>query len=75
MWTKIKTWFKDSETIFFARLQMVVGAVVAGLMALANDPSVSDAIKSIMKPEYVPYYVIAFGVVTEILRRRRATDL
>ncbi|MDP2411571.1 MAG: phage tail assembly chaperone [Pseudolabrys sp.] len=26
-------------------------------------------------PVYVPYYLIAFGLVTEFLRRRRATDL
>lgn len=75
MWAKVKKFFKDSETIFWARLQMIVGAVVAGFMSLANDPTVNESIKAIMKPEYVPYYVIAFGIITEIARRRRADDL
>ena len=75
MWAKIKKFFKDSETIFWARFQVLMGAVVAGLLSLVNDPNVGDAIKSVLKPEYVPYYVIAFGVITEIARRRRATDL
>lgn len=75
MWAKVKKFFKDSETIFWARFQVFMGAVVAGLLSLVNDPNVGDAIKSVLKPEYVPYYVIAFGVITEIARRRRATDL
>jgi hypothetical protein len=75
MWDKIKAWFKRSETIFWARLQMLIGATTAAVLALANDPTVSDAIKQVLKPEYIPYYVIGFGVLTELLRRRRATDL
>jgi hypothetical protein len=75
MWDKIKAWFKRSETIFWARLQVVAGAAVAAVMGLAADPAVNDAIHAILKPEYVPYYVIGFGLLTEILRRRRATDL
>jgi hypothetical protein len=75
MWDKIKAWFKRSETIFWARLQVLLGAIAASVMALANDPNISDAIKAVLKPEYVPYYVIGFGLLTEILRRRRATDL
>jgi hypothetical protein len=75
MWDKIKAWFKRSETIFWARLQVLVGAAVAAIMSLAADPAINDAIHAILKPEYVPYYVIGFGLLTEILRRRRATDL
>jgi hypothetical protein len=54
---------------------MLIGATTAAVLALANDPTVSDAIKQVLKPEYIPYYVIGFGVLTELLRRRRATDL
>lgn len=75
MWATIKKWFKDSETIFWARLQVVLGAVTAAVMALGNDPNISAAVQSILKPQYVPYYVIAFGLLTELLRRRRAEDL
>lgn len=75
MWAKIKKFFKDSETIFWARLQVFIGAIVAAVLSVANDPTVSEAIKAILKPEYVPYYVIAFGIITELARRRRADDL
>ncbi len=75
MWLTIKTWFKDSETIFWARLQVFAGAAAAAVMALLADPSVHAAVQAILDPAYVPYYLIAFGLVTEFLRRRRATDL
>lgn len=72
MWEKIKKFFKESETIFWARLQVFIGAIVAAILSVANDPSINEAIKSVLKPEYVPYYVIAFGIITEIARRRRS---
>jgi len=79
MWDKIKaklkTWFKDSETIFWARLQMLVGALGAIVTSLMQSPDINAAIQAVLKPEYVPYYVIGFGVITEIARRLRATDL
>jgi hypothetical protein len=75
MWAAMKRWCKDSETIFWARLQVVVGSAAAIVMAVAADPSVNAAIQAVLKPAYVPYYVIAFGLLTEVLRRRRASDL
>jgi lysozyme family protein len=75
MWDTIKRWFKRSETIFWARLQVFAGAAMAVAMSLAADPAVNEAIHKILKPEYVPYYVIGAGLLTEMLRRRRATDL
>jgi lysozyme family protein len=75
MWDTIKRWFKRSETIFWARLQVLAGAATAVAMSLATDPAINEAVHKILKPEYVPYYVIGAGLLTEILRRRRATDL
>jgi lysozyme family protein len=75
MWDTIKRWFKRSETIFWARLQVFAGAAMAVAMTLAADPTVNEAVHKILKPEYVPYYVIGAGLLTEMLRRRRATDL
>jgi hypothetical protein len=75
MWQKIKGWFKHSETIFIARLQVFLGAVVAVGSALTSDPTVSSAIQSLLDPHYIPYYIIAIGVLTEVFRRRNATDL
>jgi hypothetical protein len=70
MWIKIKVWFKNSVTIFWARVQVVVGFAVASLMALASDPNVTSTIQTALQPKYIPYYVIAIGLITEIARRR-----
>lgn len=72
MWDKIKTWFKDSETIFWARLQVFVGAVGALYLAVIADPNVAASIKAVIKPDYMPYYIIGSGLLAEYLRRRRA---
>ncbi|TPK70213.1 hypothetical protein FJ930_19800 [Mesorhizobium sp. B2-4-15] len=70
MWTKIKAFFLSSETIFLARLQVFAGIVFGAFMAL--DPSLFQAY---VPAEYVPVYLLAIGVLTEIARRRNATDL
>jgi hypothetical protein len=75
MWEKIKSWFGHSETILLARSQVLLGAVGAVVTALVNDPNTSSAVQSLLKPEYIPYYVIGIGILTEVLRRRGATDL
>jgi hypothetical protein len=72
MWNKIKSWFKDSVTILWARTQVLAGLIVAMLMALAADPNVTGAIQAALQPKLIPYYVIAIGLITEIARRRTA---
>jgi hypothetical protein len=72
MWNKIRLWFRNSVTILWARVQVFAGLVVACLMALASDPNVTGAIQAALEPKYIPYYVIAIGLVTEIARRRTA---
>lgn len=75
MWEKIKAWFKDSETIFWARLQVFVGVVVSVLTVVVADPNAIAAVHAMVEPKYVPLYLIGFGVLTELLRRYRADDL
>jgi hypothetical protein len=70
MWNKIRSWFKNSVTILWARTQVLAGLIVATLMALASDPNVTGAIQAALQPKFIPYYVIAIGLVTEIARRR-----
>jgi hypothetical protein len=70
MWIKIKTWFKNSITIFWARVQVLVGFAVASLMVLASDPDVTSTIQTALQPKYIPYYVIAIGLITKFARRR-----
>lgn len=72
MWDKIKAWFKNSVTILWARAMTLGGAVLATLLSLSADPNVSGAIQSMLQPKFVPYYVIAIGLITELARRRTA---
>jgi len=71
-WEKIKAAFRHSLTIVWARLQVAAGVVVAFVMALATDPNVTAAVHAALQPKFIPYYVIAIGVVAEIARRRTA---
>ncbi len=67
MWDKLKAWFSRSETILFARLQVLAGAVWAVLTAVDLSP--------VLEPKWLTVWLIASGVVTELARRARATDL
>lgn len=67
MWDKIKAFFKRSETIFFARLQVAIGIIWAVLSATDLSP--------VLHGRALTYWLIASGLVTEYLRRRNATDL
>jgi hypothetical protein len=70
MWSKIKSFFLESETIVLARLQMFAGIVVGAFIAL--DPGLFQAY---VPTQYVPIYLLAVGVLTEYARRRRDPDL
>ncbi len=70
MWDNIKAWFKHSLTILWARLVALVGLLLAAGEALLADPNVTAAIQSVLQPKFIPYYVIAIGLITELARRR-----
>ena len=70
MWSKTKSWFGNSLTILWARIQVLAGLLAAVLMALATDPNVTGAIQVALEPRFIPYYVIAIGLITEVARRR-----
>lgn len=70
MWSRIKSFFKDSETLAYARLQTALG-LIAGVLTYV-DPSLLAAI---LPAEWFPWFLILNGLATEYLRRRRATDL
>jgi len=72
MWDKIKAWFKHSVTILWARVVALAGIALAAGQSLLGDPSINSAVQSILQPKLIPYYVIAFGIVTELARRRTA---
>jgi hypothetical protein len=71
MWQRIKNWFHDSETLAWARLQSVLGFAALALTYI--DPSVLAPV--IGDARWFPWLVLANGLATEFLRRRRASDL
>jgi len=72
MWDKLKAAFKHSLTILWARVVALAGLLLATAQSLIGDPNIDDAVRALLKPEYIPYYVIAIGLVTELCRRRTA---
>ena len=58
-WDYLKPWFADSETLFWGRLQILIGTLMATNLA------------PIIPVKYLPYYVMVSGIVTEIARRSR----
>jgi hypothetical protein len=72
MWDTIKAWFKHSVTILWARVVALAGLLLAAGQSLLADPNVSGAIQTALQPQFIPYYVIAIGLVTELARRRTA---
>jgi hypothetical protein len=70
MWDKLKAAFRHSVTILWARLVALAGLLLASGQSLIGDPNVNDAIHAVLKTDYIPYYVIAIGVITEVCRSR-----
>lgn len=70
MWTKIKSFFSGSETIFWARLQVFLGGL-AGLI-LFVDPQL---LAPVIPAGWLPWVMLANGLATEYLRRRRDPEL
>ena len=55
-------WFKDSLTVVWARIQMVLGVILSVVAAVDMSP--------IIPPRWLPLWLIASGVITEFCRRR-----
>lgn len=71
MWTTIKEnalafhrSFHQSGVIWFARIQVVIGAVWAALTAVDLAPIIGD-------PKYVTAWLVFSGIITEYSRRSR----
>lgn len=72
MGDRLKSAFRHSVTILWARLVALAGLLLATGQSLIGDPAINDAIHSLLKPDYIPYYVIAIGLITELCRSRTA---
>ena len=66
----LKKFFKDSETILLARLEVLLG-LAAGVVTYV-DPTL---LVPLFPAEWAPLVLVAHGLALEYLRRRRATDL
>lgn len=62
----LKKWFKDSESIFLARLTVFVGALATAITFV--EPSV---LAPIIPSAWYPFALVAYGLAAEWLRRRR----
>jgi len=71
-WDAIKAWFRHSLTILWARVLALAGLLLAAGQSLLDDPAINSAVQTLLRPKYIPYYVIAVGLITEIARRRTA---
>jgi hypothetical protein len=70
MWNQIKASFKHSVTILWARVVAFSGLLLMAGQSLLQDPTINAAVQSVLQPKFVPYYVIAIGLITELARRR-----
>lgn len=71
MWDRIVTFFKDSEVIFLARLQVLMSLIGAVAVSFDWSPLASGTMPT--RQQYTLCGVLfAQGVATEYCRRRRA---
>ena len=76
VWPSISSWFRDSETLFFARLQMLVGGLWSVLVMTDVSPVLNAfAVYDPNLGKAIPIVLFAWGVITETARRSRASDL
>jgi len=73
LWQRIRAWFKDSETIAWARAQAAIG-VAAQILTFVDPQMVVSAIP-VEYARWAGLFLLLNGLATEWLRRRRATDL
>lgn len=70
MWDNVKSFFKRSEVIFYARLQALSGFVLAVLGSMDWSQLQTWDFTSPRQTAWLGIGLIANGTVTELLRRR-----
>ena len=71
MWDRVKAFFKDSLTIFWARVQWFVGIMSAGLIAAFSGYDFTSLTTMDAKATFKMLCAVAVaGVLTELARRR-----
>lgn len=78
VWDNIKAWFKRSETILIARLEILVGFMLAAVQGMDWSALMSlDFTNSVSSKEFLSIggLVIAKGLISEWARRRNDPKL
>lgn len=70
LWERIRSFFKSSETIAWARFNVVFGFAATALTFV--DPNL---VAGLLPPQWVGGFFLINGVCVEYLRRRRAPNL
>lgn len=71
MWNRIKAWFRNSLTIFWARVQWFVGILSAGMIAAFSGYDFTQLTTMTWKDAFKMLCAVAVaGVLTELSRRR-----
>lgn len=69
-WPALAQWFRDSETIFLARAQML-GAILLGGLNVMNWTPLLDTGLTAAQRWSVAVVLFAQGLITEVARRLR----
>jgi hypothetical protein len=64
------TWFTNSETILWARAQVIFGVVSGGLLIVWSVASSTDLSSLFANPKWFSVWLVTNGVITELLRKR-----
>lgn len=77
VWKKIKKFFKDSETIFWARVNQLAGVIIAVYNSIDITSLTTIDWSTVGKNQFfwIGFGLLINGIITEVARRRRATDL
>lgn len=67
--SEVLTRVRRSVTIIWARMLGVVGVLLSAA-SLLDAPGLQENIIALLNPKYVPMYLIAIAVITELARRR-----
>ncbi len=72
-WQRALAATRQSATLLWARAQMLLAGLSALLVSLADylgHPELDDAIKRLLRPEWVPAYIAVVALVTIWARNR-----
>ena len=73
MITNTKRWFRNSITIFWARLLSFLGFLLEAISQVADlldMPAIKQQLQAVVPAKYWPIYLIVIGLTTELARRR-----